>query len=1486
MSTTWPRIEVSALMKPPPHPSSRPPRSRDLGRLLAQLLVVVFAVAGALPLGAGFFVRSETAQRWVSRETSRLLEELLDLQAAYSVEITLWPLAVTLSDVRVASSGGGEPAIRADTVTITPRIFSLMAGRLDIGDIDIQNAQHHLVVENGRVTNLDLKLPESDGKSELSSAPFRSLSATDARFDVTVDGARLSSGPVDIDVFAESDGSYEVALRVGESRVTYPPGWFLHGHQIDLEDDELGPRVLSSWDEDALCLLDARVRVDSSGVLLRRLTLEGAADIAIAPGTRVDCSPQSLSPERRIALAIHQARLAPPTPEVSWLLTGGLRAHLPLELINRFTDAAGPFSGWAELEGDLAYDGAQPTPAFSGKVRSGDFKIDGYRITQGCEGTVEVKNGQIYVPHIRAGYGDGQVDIYETTIDLLEPGVPLLSGRVEGRGVRFPYLIRDVRVTPNTIVEWNLDHVIVSGFGGTLDPPDLDGEMHVETSDFAIFDRAYHDPARKRMFGITKPAVLRGRFGLDTESLQFDDVTATFGQSRLHTTVHVGFDNWIRVDVPSAQLDLSELSPLVDIPLRGSAKLTAQMNGPLQDPPMAGTLQIDDFNFADFPLGELQTTAFRFRPLWVEFEQATLLKGESRFELPSARLDFDGPASVQAQARVRTQQASLLDFLALWRLEDSPNWRELRGRTSATANLKYTLGGPNDRCGGGSLQLQGSAQLAALTLFGEHYDTASADFDFDWQDIEASHHGFDLDLRNLHAAKGAGTILGGVRVQPGGLINGNLVGTGLPLSRIQAAGDIGKTLSGNVNGFVQLSGTLDELSAQVRAELGPLVVGRSQLPASQLSIRLIPGAREGLFSDAHTGCQRPIPAAAPSEAKNELLGTYHVDGRLFGNQIELQDLQLTRQDRPIAKGVVRFKNFRLGPLLELNRSVAIQKERPQGAISGEVELAGAPLDALAHSDITTHLEEFWLTWQGYRIELAPSEKYTLSNGRLGVPNTSLTLVTPLGHQTQFNMHGAIEQLSSPNPHLDLTLALQPVQLHSWAALLPQLERLEGVLQGQVQVRGPLTQLQQRGGFTLRNGVVDPGEGQLALSEVSVDVELGNGELRVANALARAGGGTLSARGRAPIRGFGLGQFRGTIEARNIDFPTIDGIDTKLDAELEATWQPPVDEPERLPKLSGTVVLRSFEYSRPVTMNADLATLARRGKRTEFEAYDPSEDYVELDLIVTSDQPLRLSNNLIEANLRVEKPGLQLSGTNQRFGARGRLQVLPGGRIQLRHNEFEVQAGEVRFEDPTSLSPRVDVTAVTEYRRYSSSSAAAGGPSGSAATAGGSASGQWRITMHAYGDAENLKLDLSSQPKMSQDDIFLLLTVGLTRAELDQAQSASLGGSVALEALGSITGADSAVTEAIPLIDEFRFGSAYSSITGRTEPTVTIGKRLTERLRAFVTSGLSEAREVRSNVEWRLNSRWTVEGSYDNVNDISSSSLGNLGADVRWRLEFR
>src|SRR5262249_24418359 len=142
----------------------------------------------------------------------------------------------------------------------------------------------------------------------------------------------------------------------------------------------------------------------------------------------------------------------------------------------------------------------------------------------------------------------------------------------------------------------------------------------------------------------------------------------------------------------------------------------------------------------------------------------------------------------------------------------------------------------------------------------------------------------------------------------------------------------------------------------------------------------------------------------------------------------------------------------------------------------------------------------------------------------------------------------------------------------------------------------------------------------------------------------------------------------------------------------------------------------------------------------------------------------------------------------------------------------------------------------------------------------------------------------SDPMLSQEDIVLLLTVGMTRAELDRSTS-SLGESVGLEALSSLTGADKAVKNVVPITDEFRFGSWYSSVSGQIEPTVTLGKRLTDNVRASVTTGITENREVQSNLEWKLSDKLSVDGTYDNLNDISSSALGNIGADLRWHIDF-
>jgi translocation and assembly module TamB len=57
------------------------------------------------------------------------------------------------------------------------------------------------------------------------------------------------------------------------------------------------------------------------------------------------------------------------------------------------------------------------------------------------------------------------------------------------------------------------------------------------------------------------------------------------------------------------------------------------------------------------------------------------------------------------------------------------------------------------------------------------------------------------------------------------------------------------------------------------------------------------------------------------------------------------------------------------------------------------------------------------------------------------------------------------------------------------------------------------------------------------------------------------------------------------------------------------------------------------------------------------------------------------------------------------------------------------------------------------------------------------------------------------------------------------------------------------------------------------------------VRLSATTGLGEARDFRASVEWQLDDQTSVQGGYDNLNTTTNATLGNLGVDLRWRLEF-
>ncbi len=387
----------------------------------------------------------------------------------------------------------------------------------------------------------------------------------------------------------------------------------------------------------------------------------------------------------------------------------------------------------------------------------------------------------------------------------------------------------------------------------------------------------------------------------------------------------------------------------------------------------------------------------------------------------------------------------------------------------------------------------------------------------------------------------------------------------------------------------------------------------------------------------------------------------------------------------------------------------------------------------------------------------------------------------------------------------------------------------------------------------------------------------------------------------PVRGPEAWIFSANVDARGVKLPVADGVNITADAKLDATYRLGLDRGQRaIPDVKGTVELTQFSYTRPIALNLSLSQLGRRAGRQDVDTYDPDNDLVRFNVNLVSPRPLRFSNNLVEMDLEITNPGLIVSGTNQRYSARGHSASSPTPRSSFAATSSWCARAPCasttrrRSRPRSTCAPRPS-TAATPRARSSLRPPAPRRP-----TPTGPAGRRPRPSRPRRAPARRACGASPSRPaarpttsesrstairSLSQEDIVLLLTLGMTRAELDRGATAAFGQGLGLEALSALTGADKAVKTVVPLIDDFRFGTGYSSKTASPEPTVTVGKRITDSVRASVTTGLSEDREVRSNIEWRLNRNLSIQGSYDNLNDVSSSPVGNVGVDLRWRLEF-
>lgn len=1383
--------------------------------------------------------QTEWGERKIGELAVQAIEDQLGLEASLgNVEVRFgWlppDVFVHAADIDLDHPEHGD-FVDADSLIIRPSLAAFLSGSVDLQTIEVNQPTVHLIVEDGKVINLP-ELPESgDGPTEL---PFDRLRIRGAA--VHVDASPYATGALrDLSLQIDADGN---AMHV----------------ELDCEDGD--------------------VHHANGTNVLQRLLFEG--DVNLDEGV--------LRP-RRAAFRTPFFRVLVRDATIPFDLEDGYEgevfARVDLAHLHRLPTAVElPLEGVVEVEANLRGQGDQP--AGTGTLRLQNVVIDnkwglGEEIALELEGdyrSLTLQEGS--VAHLLHG---GDVNLTGTIGLNPDDGFPI-DVQADIRDLNLGKLMAQLRVTDNSIVSWPM-----SGRGtlrGTLRPFAIEGPLRIRTRNFLVTVEPWHQRNRTRIMGVEQ-GTIRGRWRFDEEAAKFTDVLLDTGRSQVHVPiVHLGFDNRVQVEAHSTNVNLADVSPLTTFQLDGTGSAHVYLDGSFFEPRVRGSTGIRDFAFDTFPMGDVETD-FRVREDYfaILFPNIRAEKNTSRYRIDDLMLDFKDER-IEVTGHLRASRVTLQDVYHVFHYENDERYTPYQGVGRGHMTLRYTYDWPNDGPNG-TFTTKMEFDFLQANFADITFDRGRFRGDFVWHDFTQGLDGGDLSIDEFELNKEGGTLAVSGDIRPERRGDGparlrlTVSADQLAIASLEGIGDRMPELQGIVSVLGEIRGTPDIPRMHLDLAVTGLRWGGAYLGDGRAYVRLTdrsdPWVAEAARWDevpegvpcAHAryglaqGRWRPGPPLRTSEgliARLDRPMAYLVCGEGLGGQVKI-DTAIGWTDVYPLRGVIDFARLRLDPLLR----ESLPDRDVGGRISGRLAFTAGSMLRDGSLGGFVHLNRVRLVArdnvQDRRFRLRNQGPIDVRLQRGGFAIERAELLGP--SDTTLSVSGGGDARGRLGVQLD-----GMVDLAALETLSTDVARSSGQLRLRVNVGGQINDPRLTGNAEITDG-------RLALRRLDfAEVEDLHGTIEFSERRAlfegfraRIGGGRFGLEGSAAIRDGALHDYGFDMQLRDAQLRPDQGIVVGLDAQGRLAWQ----SGERLPLLSGQIRIERARYERPIQLSPTIGQLYRP-QRAEVERYDPDADNLAIDLRIVDAAPIRIRNNLLDMDLRIDDSDqpFRVVGTDQRYGILGRIDV-PRGKVRFRNTDMDVRRGEIRFTDETRLDASFDVLAETEIRRQQTSQDL------TAPT--------WRVQVRAHGNMDGFRLDANSQPQLSQEDLMLLLTVGMTSNEAQQLQAGDVGGT-ALEALSAIAGVNEEVTNAVRVIDDFAITTRYSPVTGRPEPIVTVGKRITDRVRLSAATGLTgQERTFQTGVEWQVGDQTSFQVLYDNINRESSGGIGNLGLDFHWRLEF-
>ena len=243
---------------------------------------------------------------------------------------------------------------------------------------------------------------------------------------------------------------------------------------------------------------------------------------------------------------------------------------------------------------------------------------------------------------------------------------------------------------------------------------------------------------------------------------------------------------------------------------------------------------------------------------------------------------------------------------------------------------------------------------------------------------------------------------------------------------------------------------------------------------------------------------------------------------------------------------------------------------------------------------------------------------------------------------------------------------------------------------------------------------------------------------------------------------------------------------------------------------------------------------------------PEAGAINLNLHVAVPSTLELAMPLAHLTARGD---VRLVGTSAHPGLLGRLEVLPGGELEMSGVRYELDRATVTFTDPTRIEPFLDVVGHTTVQN-------------------------WDITVALVGTLERLTPTFTSTPPLPEMDILALLSVGRRVEEVGQVQA---GAAASTFLTDQLTGAVTNRARSLLSLDQLTVDPVATSETGSPTARLTVAKQLSRNWIVTVSTTLASNREEVIVSRWRLGLGVFLEATRD--------TDGSYSMDVKWQHRY-